>query len=199
MVTSIAVYHFASRALLFILFATVMKNLFHHVTGLIVLLTLFVLASGCRNSSEKKFQPSPLAPGLFSGQSLEAVERELKMMDGSFDIVMDRVPLPSDTRPPYRLLIISRKNQVLAEQKGELEMTFFNDQLMTTRFFAADVPAAQAAFERSQKFTITSGQSDLAPMTRIWVGKDENLRGYIGWTDKKLRLKQDAWVRQYGQ
>jgi hypothetical protein len=160
---------------------------------------LFALASGCRSSSEKAFQPSPLAPGLFSGQSLEAVERELKMMDGSFEILMDRVPLSTDTRPPYRLLIISRKNQVLQDQKGELELTFYNDQLMTARFFPTEVVSAQAAFEHSQKFTIVSGQSELPPMTRIWVGKDENQRGYIGWTDKKLRLKQDAWVRQYGQ
>jgi len=71
--------------------------------------------------------------------------------------------------------------------------------LMTARFFPADITATQAAFERLQKFTIVSGQSDLAPSTRVWVGKDENLRKYVGWTDKKLRLKQDAWVRQYGQ
>ena len=176
-----------------------MKNLSLHVTSLVVLLTLCVLASGCRNSDEKAFQPSPLAPGLYSGQSLEAVERQLKMMDGSFDIVMDRVPLSTDTRPPYRLLIINRKNQVLQDQKGELELTFYNDQLMTARYFPADLNAAVASFEHLQKFTITSGQSELSPMTRVWVGKDENLRKYVGWTDKKLRLKQDAWVRQYGQ
>ena len=175
-----------------------MKNFSLRLITVALLLVLFAMASSCRRNPDE-LQPSPLAPGLFSGQSLEAVERELKMMDGSFEILVDRVPLPSDTRPPYRLLLISRKNQVLADQKGELELTFFNDQLMTARFFPADITATPAAFERLQKFTIVSGQSDLAPSTRVWVGKDENLRKYVGWTDKKLRLKQDAWVRQYGQ
>ena len=185
-----------------------MKNFSLRLITVALLLVLFAMASACRRNPDE-LQPSPLAPGLFSGQSLEAVERELKMMDGSFDILVDRVPLPSDTRPPYRLLLISRKNQVLADQKGELELTFFNDQLMTARFFPAPPPmnapspayiaSAQASFERLQKFTIVSGQSELPPSTRIWVGKDENQRSYVGWTDKKLRLKQDAWVRQYGQ
>ncbi len=189
-----------------------MKNFSLRLITVALLLVLFAMASACRRNPDE-LQPSPLAPGLFSGQSLEAVERELKMMDGSFDILVDRVPLPSDTRPPYRLLIISRKNQMLADQRGELELTFFNDQLMTTRFFTTpapgstpkitllpgDIASAQSTFERLQKFTIVSGQAELPPSTRIWVGKDENQRSYVGWTDKKLRLKQDAWVRQYGQ
>ena len=92
-------------------------------------------APSCKRYGEKKFQPSPLAGELFSGQSLQTVERKLDMMAGNFDVLVDRTPLPSDTRPPYRLLVISKKNARIDGQPGELVLTFFNDRLMTSQFY----------------------------------------------------------------
>ena len=166
---------------------------------LALLLGLLLTAASCKHEGKEKFQPSRLAGELYSGQSLEAVERKLDMMAGSFDIVMDRTPLPSDTRPPYRLLIISRKNQTLAGQTGDLVMTFFNDRLMTTQFYVADIAAARPAIEASQSIALASGETHIQPSTRVWVGKDEDGRPYIGWIDKSLQAEQDAWVKQYGQ
>ncbi len=100
---------------------------------------LLIFASACKRQGEKDFKPSKLAGDLFSGQSLQTVERKLDMMAGNFDILVDRSPLPSDTRPPYRLLVISKKNARLGGQSGELVLTFFNDRLMTTQFFPADL------------------------------------------------------------
>lgn len=159
---------------------------------------LLCFAVGCKHS-EKEFKPSKLAPGLFSGQSLQTVERKLDIMAGNFDVLVDRTPLPSDTRPPYRLLVISKKNQRLAGQPGELVLTLFNDRLMTTQFYPVDMVAARAATEAEQGFTLSSGDSYVQPSTRVWVGKDENGRSYIGWIDKSLQAEQDAWVKQYGQ
>jgi hypothetical protein len=160
-----------------------------------VLILLFAVS--CHRSSEKKFQPSPLAGKLYSGQSLQTVERKLDMMAGSFDILEDRTPLPSDTRPPYRLLVISRKNARIEGQTGELVLTFFNDRLMTSQFYPADIAAAQAAVQTAQQLSGSDGH--IAPSTRVWVGKDETGRNYIGWIDKSLQADQDAWVKQYGQ
>ena len=161
-------------------------------------LVLF-LAASCKRHDEKEFKPSRLAGELFSGQSLQTVERKLAMMAGSFDILVDRSPLPSDTRPPYRLLVISKKNARIDGQAGELVLTFFNDRLMAAQLYPADVDAARAAVEAGQKVSLAAGESHIAPSTRVWMGKDEADRSYIGWIDKTLQAEQDAWVKQYGQ
>lgn len=157
------------------------------------------LAVSCRRQEGPKFKPSRLAPELSSGESLEAVQRKLHMMAGTFDIVYDHTPLPSDTRPPYRLLILSAKGQKVAGQPGRLEMTFFNDRLMTMQFYADDLAAATHAVEAQQKLSLASGESRIEPNTRVWVGKDAEGHTYIGWIDKFLQAEQDAWIKQYGQ
>jgi hypothetical protein len=162
-----------------------------------VLVLALCFAASCKHKDKKEFQPSPLASGLYSGQSLEAVERNLDMMAGSFDVVVDRKPLPDDTRPPYRLLVISEKRTRVDGQPGELEMTFFNDRLMTMQFYAADMKAARAAVGAAGKISLAGGDSFVEPSTRIWVGKDESGRSYIGWIDKSLQAEQDAWIARY--
>lgn len=158
-----------------------------------------ILTASCKRKGEKEFKPSKLAAGLSSGQSLQTAERKLDMMAANFDIIMDRTPLPSDTRPPYRLLVISKKNVRIEGQTGELVLTFFNDRLMTSQLYPDDVAAARAAVEAAQKISLAGGESRIQPSTRVWVGKDEAGRSYIGWIDKTLQAEQDAWVKQYGQ
>ncbi len=163
------------------------------------MVVVLLLAASCQRSAEKKLKPSALAAGLYSGQSVESVERKLDMMAGSFDILEDRTPLPSDTRPPYRLLVISKKNARVDGQTGELVLTFFNDRLMTSQFYPAEMAAARAAVEAEQRLSLAGGDAHIQPSTRVWVGKDENGRSYIGWIDKTLQAEQDAWVKQYEQ
>jgi hypothetical protein len=156
-------------------------------------------AASCKRKGEKDFHPSPLAAGLYSGQSLQTAERKLDMMAGNFDVLVDRKPLPDDTRPPYRLLVISKKNARTDGQPGELVLTFFNDRLMTMQFYTDDMAAARAAVESGENISLAGGDAHIVPSTRIWVGKDETGRNYIGWIDKALQAEQDAWIRQYGQ
>ena len=156
------------------------------------------LASCKRKGEEEEFHPSPLASDFYSGQSLQTAERKLDMMAGNFDVLIDRNPLPSDTRPPYRLLVISKKSAQLNGQPGELVMTFFNDRLMTMQFYADNLAAARAAVEAAQKISLAGGSSNLEPSTRIWVGKDEMGRRYIGWIDRYLQAEQDEWIKQWG-
>jgi uncharacterized protein (DUF2164 family) len=158
------------------------------------------LAVGCKHhgEGENEFHPSPLAAGLYSGQSLQTADRKLNMMAGNFDVLLDRKPLPSDTRPPYRLLIISKKGAQVEGQQGELVLMFFNDRLMAMQFYAQNMNAARAAVEAQQHISLREGASHLEPSTRVWIGKDEQGRNYIGWIDKALQAEQEAWIRQYG-
>jgi hypothetical protein len=163
-----------------------------------LVVSMLLPAASCkRNSKKKEFHPTRLAGKLYSGESLEGVERKLNMMDGSFDIVVDRAPLPSDTRPPYHLLVISKKKMSLYGQQGELELTFYNDRLMTEQFYADDMAAAIRAVSAAEKIPLGTGAAHIQPSTRVWVGKDENHRAYIGWIDKFLQAEQDAWLNRY--
>lgn len=166
--------------------------------GCAVLLVL-CLAASCKQKDEEQFHPSPLAAGLFSGQSLQTADRKLNMMAGNFDVLVDRKPLPSDTRPPYRLLVISKKGVRVYDQPGELVLTFFNDRLMAMQFYAENMDAARAAVEAEQKISLLTGDAHIPPSTRVWVGKDEHGRNYIGWIDKGLQAEQEAWIQKYGQ
>ncbi len=165
---------------------------------LYALVLALCVAVSCKRKGDAEFHPSPMAADLYSGQSLQTAERKLDMMAGNFDVLVDRRPLPSDTRPPYRLLVISRKGARVDGQPGELVLTFFNDRLMTMQFYADDLAAARAAIEAAEKLSLAGGSSHLDPSTRIWVGKDETGRSYIGWIDKYLQAEQDAWIKQYG-
>jgi hypothetical protein len=177
--------------------ATTMTNYKRWLFCILALVVLF--AASCKRHDKNEFKPSKLAAGLFSGQSLQTAERKLDMMAGNFDIMEDRTPLPSDGRPPYRLLVISKKNIRVDGQMGELVLTFFNDRLMTSQFYPVDLAAERTAVEAGQQISLGSGDSHIQPSTRVWVGKDESGRSYIGWIDKSLQAEQDAWVKQYGQ
>jgi hypothetical protein len=59
--------------------------------------------------------------------------------------------------------------------------------------------AERSAVEAEQKISLGDGETHILPSTRVWVGKDETGRSYIGWIDKSLQAEQDAWVKQYGQ
>lgn len=160
----------------------------------ILLSTLALLVSlGCR--SEKKLKPSPLAGDLYSGQSLQTVERRLHIHSGDWEVLEDRRPLSSDQRPPFRIYTIARKNLVVNGQSGELRLTFFNDRLMTTSFYPANIEAMQAAVGVDPKV----GDSQLAPSTRVWVGKDDSGQMYVGWMDLNLKREYDQWVLTYEQ
>ena len=64
---------------------------------------------------------------------------------------------------------------------------------------AAFAAAARPAIEAGSKVSLAAGEAHIEPSTRVWIGKDENGRSYIGWIDKTLQAEQDAWVKQYGE
>jgi hypothetical protein len=165
---------------------------------LFCLLALALLTTaGCRRSKERKLSPSQLAGELRSGTSFEDAKSKLGVGQSELEVLDDREPLPSDTRPTYRVLLVSWKRAKVFGQPGELVMTFYNDRLMTTQFYAADITAARGAVEREQKLSLGDGQAHIEPSTRVWVGKDEQKRSYIGWIDKVLQAEQEAWQKQY--
>src|SRR4051794_24749982 len=91
---------------------------------------ILLVASGCRK--KETFPPSRLFAETFSGQSLQAVERKLDLRAGDWNVVEDQRSLSGQADPPSRLYIISKPGFRGYGSEGEIILTFFNDELVST-------------------------------------------------------------------
>src|SRR3954449_7080882 len=104
---------------------------------LVILLSiLLVLSSGCRK--KEAFPPSRLFAKTYSGQSLQTVERQIHLRAGDWNVMEDQRSLSGQAEPPSRLYIISKPAFQAYGTDGELILTFFNDELVGSKFYAAD-------------------------------------------------------------
>jgi len=158
----------------------------------ILAVALLLLVSGCRK--KETFEPSRLFDETYSGQSLQAVERKLHLRAGDWNVVEDQRSLSGGSEPPSRLYIISKPSYQGYGSEGELVLTFFNDELVGTRFFPTDMKTACAAVEQQQSIGLCSGgDARIDPFTRVWIGKDNAGRRYLGWIDKQRQAALDNW------
>lgn len=164
-------------------------------TLLIISLAVLISLAGCKKKSE--LEASQLMGDLHSGQSLQTVQRELGLVGGDWEVVEDQRSLSGSGQPPSRLYVISRKNFRQYGETGELVLTFFNDELVSAQFYAVDPVAFRGSVEREQKITLEpAGDAKIAPSTRVWAGKDQSGRNYIGWIDKQRQAMIDQWSSQ---
>ncbi len=161
----------------------------------VVVLMLLMIAA-C--NKEGKPKPSKMMGTLYSYQSLQAVQRELDMQPADWTVVEDRRPLASDKRPAFRMLTISRKNFVQWKNAGDLQMTFYNDRLMIVRFYPMNLEMFKGAVAAEDGLGFSQqGDAWIEPSTRVWVGKDDDGRVYVGWIDKVLQHEMDDWIKKY--
>ncbi len=161
--------------------------------AVLLLASVLALSVGCKSSGGN---PSRLIGDLYSYQSLQRVQRETGIR--SWMTLEDRRPLPSDTRPPFRILSIAVPGFKDSGYTGELHLTFFNDRLMRAAFYPDDIEGYKRAVEREQGFEFGGDEgANIDRDTHVWVGKEVGGRMYVGWEDKTLKREYDAWVRQY--
>jgi hypothetical protein len=158
----------------------------------ILAVVLLLSVSGCRK--KETFEPSRLFDETYSGQSLQAVERKLHLRAGDWTVIEDQRSLSGGSEPPSRLYIISKAGYQGYGSEGELVLTFFNDELVGTRFFPKDLSTACAGVERQQNIGLCSGgDARIEPFTRVWVGKNDSGQRYLGWIDKQRQAALDNW------
>lgn len=157
---------------------------------------LLALAVGCRKKDE--FKPSKFAGQLYSGQSLQTVERKLNLNPGDWKIIEDQRPLSSDPRPPFRILTISKADFPLLGSAGkDLVMTFYNDRLMTVQFYPYDIQAFKSALASDGTVLSAANDARIEPSTRVWLGKDDDGKLYYGFIDKSLQAEYNDWLKKY--
>ncbi len=166
---------------------------------IVVIITAFLLLSlGCKKKNDE-FKPSKLVGPLYSGKSLEAVERDLNLKAGDWDVLEDRRPLTSDNRPPYRIYTLSKKEFPLLGVSGQqLVMTFYNDRLMTVQFYPYSMDAFKAALSSQDNVSFgPTNDTFVAPSTRVYIGKDRDRKTYVGFIDRTLQQESEDWIRKY--
>jgi len=163
---------------------------------LVIASALMAATNSCKKDD---FKPSKLVGPLYSGQSLETVERKLDLKPGDWEVLEDRKPLSSDKRPMFRIFTFAKKDFPLLDTPGQsLVMTFYNDRLMTVQFYPYNLDAFKGALQSRDNVALSpDGDSSIAPSTRIWVGKDPNKKMYVGFMDKALMAEHDDWMRKY--
>ena len=165
------------------------------VLTLTAIAALLLASPACR---KKDFEPSKMVGPLYSYQSLETVERKLDLKPGEWEVLEDRKPLSTDTRPMFRMFTFSKKDFPLLDTPGQnLIMTFYNDRLMTVQFYPYNMSAFKSALASDGVNFSSEGDAHIAPSTRVWLGKDDNGKLYVGFMDKALEAEHDAWIARY--
>lgn len=164
------------------------------IVVIVALAAVFVFATGCTKKSTN--EPSKLMGKLYSGESLQAVQRKLDIVAAGWELVEDRHSLPDSPPPPWRSLVIRKRGYPAYGQTGDLELSFFNDELVSVQFYPRDVvTAAQSIAARDGVGFSPAGDAKISVSTRIWIGKDAQGRGYIGWIDKTRQELRDRAVQ----
>jgi hypothetical protein len=162
---------------------------------LLALIAICVSAAGCRKKSDTELKPSKLMGKLNSGDSLKSVQRELDIKPTDWETLEDRSSLIG-SQPQWRSLVLQKKNHEAYGQFGDLVVTFFNDQLISVQFYPIDVPTARDAIAAADRVNFSpAGDAKISVSTRIWIGKDSQGRGYIGWIDKTRQELRDRAVQ----
>jgi hypothetical protein len=162
----------------------------------LALAAMLLAGMGCRNEGKPK--PSKMMGPLYSYQSLQTVEKKIDLKAGDWDVLEDRRPLSTDKRPPFRMFTISHKNWVQWRNAGDLQLTFYNDRLMIVRFYPMDLEMFKGALSAHDEIGFSQqGDTWIDPSTRVWIGKDDDGKVYVGWIDKALQAEMDQWIKKY--
>jgi len=168
-----------------------------------VAVVLIALSLGCSkkpaNPGEPeppKPEPTPLLKPAMSYWSFDKAKQTLGY--NTWDVVEDRRPLVSDRRPPYRLVVIKVPNYKDHNFTGDLVLWFYNDRLMKTQYYVANLKEYVAQAEADQHMMIgNEGSGFMTPHTRVWMGKDADGKTYLGMQDEILNGQMDDWIMKY--
>lgn len=164
------------------------------VTAVLVL----VLASVACSKKEKSEKPSRLISPLKSYETVKDVQGDLKIKSDAWEVLEDRKPLVSDTRPRFETYVVALPTYFHRGVQGRLVLHFYNDRLMRAQFYPQDLDAYRSALAREDSISFNDQQETfIDPATKVWIGKDDKGKKYVGWVDKNLKAEMDDWIKKY--
>ena len=167
-------------------------------TRVAAVLVLVLASAACSKKDKPDPKPSELMSPLESYQSVKDVQGDLKIKGDAWEVIEDRKPLVSDTRPLFQTYTVALPTYFHRGVQGRLVLHFYNDRLMRTQFYPQDMDAYRSALEREDKLTFDDQQETfIDPATKVWVGKDDKGAKYVGWVDKNQKAEMDDWIKKY--
>lgn len=142
-------------------------------------------------------KPSVLLGGFESMKSFSSIEPQLTSQGLQWTTIEDsRLPI-DDGRPKFENKTIEVEGFRHANSVGTLRLEFFNDRLMATVFFPADMSSYEVAVEKELRIQIGDGPTILERATLIIKGEDARGRKFIKWSDTRLTEEQAKWIKRY--
>jgi hypothetical protein len=162
---------------------------------LCIALALVFAGAGCGKKDAPK--PSKFFGKLYSYQNPQEARKALRIKDQSWQEVQRSQLLPTDPRPPFNILKVMLKDHYQSGVRGDLVLEFFNDRLMEARFYPSDVDIYRSALEGDGISFSAQLEARIDPRTRVWMGKEQSSRWYVGWVDVALLAEHDSWIRNH--
>lgn len=138
-----------------------------------------------------------LINGIKSYQSID----ELKSLFGpsSFQWDVGKESRPSlNGRPPFNMHTITVKNYSHLGVTGELNISFFNNRLITTMFYPSEVEKYIETLCKVERIKFDNNREiTMSPYTRVRYGSDYKNRKYIEWSDIRLDKEVELWIKRY--
>ena len=81
---------------------------------------------------------------------------------------------------------------------GEVDVAFFNNRLISTRFYPSKAEKYIEALANVAGIRFDSAQqAKLPPHTIVRFGIDHKQRKYIEWSDLRLDKEVELWIQRY--
>lgn len=174
-----------------------------HILNRVVVLVgiTLLLIVGCTKGFDGSFtqiesERTKLIGGLDSYSSFSEVKSKLRLSDKAVKTI-ENGRRSAEGRPPFKFRVVAFDYTHL-DYRGRLEITFFNDRLMSTKFYPekADQYIARLKSKLNRKFD-TKRQAHLPPFTSLWLGRDVQGRKFILWEDVRLQEQVNDWIERY--
>lgn len=149
--------------------------------------------------SERKITDStPLVDPFKSLMNPSESENILKAANQAFTVVENSSLKNDNKRPKFNILSWKVESYEHLGTKGSLILTFFNEQLMSTRFYPADSMLYSKTLSEKYGFDLKTGATnEVPPKTRLQYNIDLNDKYFIEWQDEELQDQVDEWVKNY--
>ena len=163
---------------------------------------LLYLLAGCGDNYasvsfvEIESEHTRLIDAIDSYQSINEFKSVLNRSSFQWEESKDQ-PSPKG-RPPFNMHTITIKDYVDLGFSGELDVAFFNNRLISTRFYPSDAEKYIDAISKVAGIRFDSSQEAKLPRhTSVRFSVDYRGRKYIEWSDVRLDKEVELWIKRY--
>jgi len=172
------------------------------IAGTIILACLLLMIAGCRDDysdisfSKVESERTKLIGGIESYQRIDEFENLLGNKS-SWEVSKESPPSPKG-RPPFNMTTIVTKQYTHLGYTGSLEVSFFNNRLISTTFYPSDADKYVEALVKVEGLRFNdSHEASLPPYTRVKFETDYKGRKYVDWADVRLDTEVGVWIKRY--